>query len=91
MQWSGYLKAFFRAREFTIEWNGVVGGKGMTNVGMLQGSPLSPVVFLIFMAPILEAMEGRIREATKLEVELPSYVDNILASTTDARGKKNMD
>ena len=58
-------------------------GRGKTNVGAPQGSPLSPVIFLIYMAPILEAMEERVRTATNLEVELPSYVDDILVSVTD--------
>ena len=66
-------------------------GKGKTNVGGPQGSPLKPVVFLIFMAPILEAMEQRIKSATNLDVELPSYVDYILASIMDKRERKNMD
>ena len=89
--WTGYLQDFFRAREFTIEWDGKVRGTGRTNVGTPQGSPLSPAVFLIFMAPILEAMENRIKMTTRLEVELPSYVDDVLASITDPRGRRNMD
>lgn len=64
---------------------------GKTNMEAPQGSPLSPVVFLIFMASILEAMENRIRAATGLETELPSYVDDILASIMDPRATKNMD
>ena len=91
-RWTGYLKDFFQTREFTIEWDGVVRGRGKTNVGAPQGSSLSLVVFLIFMAPIkLEAMEERVRLATNLDIELPSYVDDILASITDKRGRRNMD
>ena len=36
-------------------------------------------------------MENRIRTTTRLEVEFPSYVDVILASITDPRGRRNMD
>ena len=89
-RWTGYLKDFFRAREFTMEWDGTVRGRGKTNVGAPQGSPLSPVIFLIYMALILEAMEERVRAATSLEVELPLYVDDIWASVTDRRGRRNM-
>ena len=53
-------------------WDKVVRGRGKTNVGAPQGFPLSLVVFLIFMAPILEAMEERVRLATNLDVELPT-------------------
>ena len=55
--WLRCLKTFFREREFTMEWDGKVRGKGRTNVGAPQGSPLWPVIFLIYMAPILEEME----------------------------------
>ena len=36
------VEDFFRTREFTIEWDGKVRGKGKTNLGASQGSPLSP-------------------------------------------------
>ena len=90
-RWTGYLRDFFRAREFTMEWDGVTRGRGKTNVGAPQGSPLSPVVFLIFMAPILEAMEEKVKSTTSLEVELLSYVDDMLASIMDRKGRRNMD
>ena len=57
-RWKGWVKNFFRAREFSMEWDGDIKGRGRTNVGVPQGSPLSPVIFLIFMAPILEEMEA---------------------------------
>ena len=34
----------------------------MVAKGITQGAPLSPVLFLIFMAPILEEMEHCIQE-----------------------------
>ena len=36
-------------------------------------------------------MRNRIKTATKLDMELPSYVDDILARITDPKGRKNMD
>ena len=49
------------------------------------------MIFLIFMAPILEAIEDKIRAVTKLDIELPSYVDDIMANTSDPTGRRNMD
>ena len=36
--WLGWLRAFSRAREFTIEWDGKVRWRDKTNVGAPQGS-----------------------------------------------------
>ena len=93
--WLGWLKMFFRKREFTIEWDGRKRRQGRTNVGAPQGSPLSPVIFLIYMAPILEEMEGnltraRLSESPEGVVEIPSYVDDINGVICDWEGSKDM-
>jgi len=45
-KWIPWVIEFFRAREFELEWDRKVRGKGKTNIGAPQGSPLSPVIFL---------------------------------------------
>ena len=45
--WGRWLRNFFRLWQFEFEWDGKVWGQGSANVGVLQGSPLSSVVFLI--------------------------------------------
>ena len=37
---------------------------------------MSPVIFLIWMAPILEEMEQRVQEEVGVEIELPSCLDD---------------
>ena len=64
-------------REFLVSYDGKDRGQGKTNMGVPQGSPLSLVVFFIWMAPIPEEMERRLREEVGVEIELPSYVDDI--------------
>ena len=55
--------------------------------GVLQGSLLSPVVFLVFMAPILEEMERRVKEEVgRVDVQFPSYVDDLRCRLYDRRG-----
>ena len=54
------MTSFMGERSFGVSWDGKDRGVQKTNVGVPQGSPLSPVVFLIWMAPILEEMERRI-------------------------------
>ena len=82
------MENFFRPKKFLVEWDGKTRGQGVTNIGVLQGSPLSPVIFLIYMAPILHDMEQQLAarlewREKRLDLELPSYVDNIMASLID--------
>jgi len=77
-KWIPWVKEFFRAREFELEWDGKVRGKGKANIGAPQGSPLSPVIFLIWMAPIITKMEEALhKEWPALDLELPLYVDDL--------------
>ena len=59
-------------------------------MGVPQGSPLSPVVFLVWMAPILKRMEERVREETNLDMEISSFVDDMCLDIVDWEGGKNM-
>jgi len=76
-RWIPYVKNFFRTREFDLEWDCKKRGEGRTNIGAPQGSPRSPVIFVIWMAPILEEMEKEVKDFTDAELELASYVDDI--------------
>ena len=60
--WLPWLERFMSPREIEVAWDGSVRGRGAAAKGVPQGSPLSPVLFLVFMAPILEKMERRVKE-----------------------------
>ena len=61
-----------------MEWDGKVRGKGKTNIGAPQGSPLSLVIFLLWMAPIITKMgEALKNRCPTFDLELPSYVDDL--------------
>ena len=72
-----WMTSFMWERSFAVSWDGKDRGGGKTNVGMPQGSTLSLLVFLLWMVPILEEMERRIRWEVGADIELPSYVDHI--------------
>ena len=72
------VREFVSPRRFEVSWDGSVRRVGRSTVGVPQGSPLSPILFLVWMAPILVEMERRIREAVPgVGVEFPSYVDDL--------------
>jgi len=77
-KWIPWVKDFFRAREFELEWDGKTRGKGKMNIRGPQGSPLSLVIFLIWMAPIITKMEETLKAKwPSFDLELPSYVDDL--------------
>ena len=61
-----------------MEWDGKVRGKGRTNIGAPQESPLSPVIFLIWMASIITKMEEALKNRRPtFNLELTLYVDDL--------------
>ena len=64
--------------------------EGSANIGVPQRSPLSPVVILFWIAPILKRMEERVREGVKVDVEMPSIVDDMCSDIIDWEGNINM-
>ena len=54
---------------------------------MSEGSLLSTVLLLGFMAPILEEMERRVKEEVgRVEVQFPSYLGDLHGGLYDMRG-----
>ena len=81
-----WLEQFVSPRGFEVYWDRKMRGVGRSTVGVPQGSPLSPVLFLVSMAPILEEMERRIvEEVPGVVVEFPSYVDDLDCGLYDNR------
>ena len=74
----GWLSQFMAGRTFEVSWDGKVRGVGSSSKGVPLASPLLPVLFLVWMAPILSGMERRvIEEVPGVGVEFPSYVDDL--------------
>ena len=74
----GWVSQFVAGRTFEVSWDGKVRGVGSLLKGVLQGSLSSPVLFLLWIAPILRQMERRVvEEVPGVGVEFPSYVDDL--------------
>ena len=76
-RWLPWLTNLFRRRDFEVVWDGTSKGWGQTGNGVPQGSPLSPVLLLIWMAPIMEDLERKASVSMGRDVEVFSYVDDI--------------
>ena len=55
--WNTWLERFMSSREFEVAWDSKVRGQGVVAKGVPQGSWLSSVPFMVYMAPMLEEME----------------------------------
>ena len=74
-------------REFEVAWDGAMRGRGAATKAVPRGSLLPAVLFLVFMAPILEDMERRVKEQVgRVEVQFPYYVDDLHCGPYDIRG-----
>lgn len=60
-----------------MEWDRKMRGKGKTNVGATKGSPVSPIIFLIWMALIIKKIEIEIQEVALYDNELPSCLNDL--------------
>ena len=88
--WVSWLRRFMSPTEFEVAWDGKARGKGTATKGVPQGSPLSPVLFLVYMAPILKEMEHRVKEEVgRVAVRFPSYVDDLHCGLYDRRGAED--
>ena len=82
-----YIHWFFQPRQATISWDGENWGTTVVEASVPQGSPLSPVVFLIAIAKALEDADIQIaRDFPTHLVKTYSYVDNFNCT---AREKDN--
>ena len=88
-----WVSQFAAARAFEVSWDGRVRVVGTSSKGVPQGSPLWPVLFLVWMAPILGEMEHRIVvEVPGVAVEFPSCVDDLHCGLyVGARGVRGLD
>lgn len=73
-----------------VAWDSKVRERGAASRGVPQGSPLFPVLFLVYTAPILKEMECRLKvEVRRVTVRFPSYVDELHCGLYDGRSTES--
>ena len=88
--WNMWLERFMSRREFEVAWYGKVRGRGAVAKGVPQRSPLSPVLFLVYMALILEEMERHVpEEVGSVTIRFPSSVDDLHSWLYDRQGAED--
>ena len=77
-----YIHWFYQPRTAELTWDGEVRKQIRVSTGIPQGSPLSPVLFLIGVAKALENADTRIvKEITSHKIRIYSYVDDFNCTT----------
>ncbi|KAG9019083.1 hypothetical protein FRB90_006606 [Tulasnella sp. 427] len=84
-----WVASFIEGREVSISLDGKVGPRRPVSTGIPQGSPISPILFVIFTSPIEEVVEKYQRDNPDLQdrgIEKPSlksFMDdgNLLVSS----------
>ena len=72
-----YIQWCYQSREADITWDGEIRTKTSIKSGVPQGSPLSPVLFLIGVAKVFEDADLRIqKEISSHQIKTFSYVDD---------------
>jgi ribonuclease HI len=71
-QLMAWVRSFLSDRHTALAFDGQREGLRPVRTGIPQGSPVSPVLFLIYLRPLFDLMEEQHPEA-----EYPSYVDDV--------------
>ena len=56
-RWTPWIRRFCASRQLTLSWDGRDRGMATVSKGIPQGSPLSPILFLAYIAPMVRELE----------------------------------
>lgn len=76
-RWAPWLGEFCKARNIIMSWDGVDRGEIRVEKGVPQGSPLSPILFLLYVADMMREIETSLRRDLATRIGVVSYVDDM--------------
>ena len=85
-KWAPWHVEFYKARKVIMSWDGVDRGVIQVEKGVPQGSPLSPIIFFLYVAGIMEEIETSLRRDLATRVDVVSYMDNMTVIALRVRG-----
>ncbi|KAK7911116.1 RNA-directed DNA polymerase from mobile element jockey [Apiospora marii] len=80
------IESFLRGRRTTVCIPGYQSGEYYVNIGIPQGSPLSPILFLLFASPLLERFDQKIFQGDSLSI---AFVDDMYLVVSSPSPEKN--
>jgi len=72
-----FFRSYHSNGSTTYAWNNFTSQKFATSIGVSQGSALSPILSVIYLAPIIKTFKKRIKNLKKeIHTDILSFVDN---------------
>ncbi|KAG8349237.1 hypothetical protein FVEN_g12537 [Fusarium venenatum] len=81
------MQSFLSDRYISLKLPDSISGNTLVNIGIPQGSPLSPLLFLFFTAPLLERLEAQ--KVDNVTIIVFSYVDDTYIVVTSQSYEDN--
>lgn len=82
IQWTRH---FMSSRLIALAFDGQKEGLNPVETGIPQGSPCSPILFLIYLKPLFDELERH-----KLGLDFPSYMDDVAVIATSPKISDNI-
>ena len=80
-----WVTSFLGSRSTTVQLGGYISEDKEIELGIPQGSPISPILYLFYNAPLLEALEE-----TYLSIDPTGFVDDITLLTYSKSTERNV-